>query len=198
MATVLDVGANRGQFAIYSCNRFPVAALHCFEPIPEARAKLEEVVPSNRNITVHNVALASVRGSVDFHVSVDDDSSSLLPASRDQIAMFPGSRRDRTISVRTERLDDVLADQELARPVLMKLDIQGAELEALKGAAETLAKTEYVLVECSFVELYDGQAFGDEVISFLRNVGFDLVGLYSPTIVDGLLLQADAFFTRRV
>lgn len=194
--TVLDIGANRGQFAIYSSGRFPLASIRCFEPIPEARAKLESVIPSDRDIRVFDVALSSAEGVVDFHVSADDDSSSLLSASETQVDMFPGSRRQRTITVRTARLDAMLAGEDLARPLLMKLDIQGGELEALKGAERTLEQTDFVLVECSFVELYEGQAMGDEVIAFLRGRGFDLAGLYSPTDVEGRLLQADALLVR--
>lgn len=194
--TVLDIGANRGQFTVYSAGRFPDAAIHSFEPIPEALAKLKSVVPGDREITVHGVALSLTGGNVDFHVSADDDSSSLLPASETQIGMFPGSREARRILVKTARLDDLLAGSDLERPVLMKLDIQGAELEALTGAERTLEVTDFVLVECSFVELYEGQALGDEVISFLRDRGFELEGLYSPTTADGRLLQADALLVR--
>lgn len=197
VSTVLDIGANRGQFAVWASGRFPTASIRCFEPIPEARAKLESVIPADRDIRVFDVALSSSPGTVDFHVSVDDDSSSLLSASETQVGMFPGSRPERKIRVRTARLDDTLDEDEvLSRPLLMKLDIQGAELEALSGAERTLEQTDFVLVECSFVELYEGQAMGDEVIAFLRARGFELEGLYSPTHSGGRLLQADALLVR--
>lgn len=196
VATVLDIGANRGQFAIYACGRFPGAMMHCFEPIPEARAKLESILPSNRDISVHGVALSAKPGVIDFYVTADDDSSSIFPASEAQVGMHPGARFERTVSVNAVRLDDQLAHLELGRPVLMKIDVQGAELEALKGGTATLSRTDYVLVECSFVELYDGQALAEEVFSFLESRSFDLVGLFSPTVVNGRLVQADALFTR--
>jgi FkbM family methyltransferase len=142
------------------------------------------------------VALASGAGEVEFNVTSDDDSSSLLAPSRVQMDAFPGSRPAEKITVNTARLDDTLARDQLIPPVLMKLDVQGGELDALRGATETLATTDFVLVECSFVELYEGQALYDEVISFLTNRGFELAGFYSPTVENGRLLQADALLTR--
>lgn len=194
--TVLDIGANRGQFAIYACGRFPAATIHSFEPIPQARARLESIIPGGRDVRTYGVALASGAGEVEFNVTSDDDSSSLLAPSRVQMDAFPGSRPAEKITVSTARLDDTLARDQLIPPVLMKLDVQGGELDALMGATETLATTDFVLVECSFVELYEGQPLYDEVISFLTSQGFELAGFYSPTVENGRLLQADALLTR--
>lgn len=195
--TVLDIGANRGQFALYACGRFPSATVHSFEPIPQARARLESIIPAGRDVRTYGVALASGAGEVEFNVTADDDSSSLLAPSQTQLDAFPGSRPAEKITVDTARLDDLLTPGELIPPVLMKLDVQGGELDALKGAPETLKVTDLVLVECSFVELYEGQPLYDEVIEFLGGQGFDLAGFYSPTVENGRLLQADALLTRR-
>lgn len=193
--TVLDIGANRGQFAIYACGRFPKAEIHCFEPIPEARAKLEAVAPTGRVVTTYDLALSNTDGKVDFFVTRDDDSSSLLRPSRTQVDEFPGSREARVIQVPVKRLDDVLVAEGLARPILMKLDVQGAEMEVLKGAPVTLERVDFVLAECSFVELYQGQALGEQLIEYMNHTGFMLDGLYSPTTSEnGRLLQADGLF----
>jgi FkbM family methyltransferase len=197
LKTILDVGANRGQFMVYASHRFPLAAIECFEPIPAARAKLEVVRPPGRTINVRSVALASTNGRADFHIAAADDSSSLYSASDTQLEMFPSSRERAVIDVETARLDDVLGPDAVSRPSLLKIDVQGGELDVLLGAERTLKQIDYVLAECSFVELYAGQPLGEEVVRFLEAHGFGFVGFYSETVsAGGETIQADGLFRR--
>ena len=86
---------------------------------------------------------------------------------------------------------------ELPGPRLLKIDVQGFELEVLRGAGESLVLVDQVFVECSFVELYDGQALADEVVCYLRDAGLRLVGVYGVvTSANGSSLQADFLFQR--
>ena len=79
---------------------------------------------------------------------------------------------------------------------LLKLDVQGYELQVLKGAVQTLKSCSHVYVECSEVALYDGQALRAEVEAFLVGQGFKLTGRYNPSMADGRLIQADYLFSR--
>jgi FkbM family methyltransferase len=193
--TVLDVGASRGQFAVFAANRWPEARLICFEPLPDARSRLERVVPAGR-ADVHPVALGTEPGEVEMHVSARDDSSSLLPIGPGQTTAFPGTEEAGTQRVRVDVLENhVSAD--LARPVLLKIDVQGFELDVLEGAGGALAHIDELYVECSFLELYTGQALADEVVAFLRGRGFRLAGVYGVVRrADGTSVQADFLFRR--
>jgi len=96
------------------------------------------------------------------------------------------------IGVRTERLDVLLDDELLARPVLLKVDVQGAELEVLRGATGILDRVDGILLESSFAELYAGQPRADEIIRFVHEAGFYLAGIVAA-YRDGYgnVLQAD-------
>jgi len=195
-ATVLDVGASRGQFALFALSRFPGAKLICFEPLPEARAIAHKVL-EGRDIELHGVALGSSPGETALHVSARDDSSSLLPIGSQQIAAFPGTQESHEIVVSVDVLETYLA-KDIARPCLLKIDVQGYELDVLRGAGLGLSCVDEIFVEVSFVELYTGQALADDVIRYLAEHGFRLTDIHDVVrAADGMALQADMLFGRQ-
>lgn len=198
--TVLDVGANRGQFALVAAHRWPSARLICFEPLPAAVARLVDVLATTpASVEVRDVALSDAPGEAKLHVSRADDSSSLLPIGVRQPATFPGTDEVGVIAVRAARLDDEVDDSELDRPVLLKIDVQGGELHVLRGATATLRHVDVVLVECSFVEFYEGQPLAHELVSFLDEHGLVLAGAGMPTTDrTGRVVQIDLVFARGV
>lgn len=195
--TVLDVGANRGQFALVAAQRFPRAALVCCEPQDGPRASIVRVLAQHPRLRIVDVALAASAGSRVLHVTRADDSSSLLPTTALQVATFPGTEMVAEVTVATQRLDAVLHRDELVRPVLLKIDVQGTELDVLAGAVGLLDSVDTILIECSFVELYAGQAHADDIISMLHGQGFRLSHLMAPTTdADGRVLQVDLVLER--
>jgi len=132
-----------------------------------------------------------------LHVTRADDSSSLLPTTELQIDTFPGTQVVGAMPVLTDRLDTLVPSTELMGPVLLKIDVQGTELDVLKGASGMLDRVDTILIECSFAELYAGQALADDVISLLHAHDFRLVSVVGPTMDrDGRVLQADLVFER--
>lgn len=195
--TVVDVGANRGQFLLVAACRFPHAALIGFEPLPGPRAVLRRAMPQRRVVRLFEEALSDQAGTAIFHVSRADDSSSLLPISSAQVANFPGTEEVAQVSVRTARLDQVLSANDLQEPVLLKIDAQGGELGVLEGAVGLLPAVTTVLVECSFAELYEGQPTADVVIRFLHTHGFALHSVGPVTSgPSGRPVQADLIVER--
>lgn len=192
--TVLDVGASRGQFALFARRRWPQASIICFEPIPGAAEKLRETL--GPSVTVHRTALGSQKGESILNLSRSDDSSSLLPIGR-QADEFPGTAAVGTTPVRVGVLSEYL-DADLPRPIVLKIDVQGFELEVLRGAGDRLTHLDEVLCECSFVELYEGQALASDVVAFMHQHAFTLAGLSGLTYSEtGQLLQADLLFRSR-
>ena len=195
-ATVVDVGASRGQFALFALSRFPGAKLICFEPLPEAQATARKVLERHK-VELHGVALGSLPGETTLHVSARDDSSSLLPIGSEQITAFPGTQETHEIVVSVDVLSAYL-DERIVRPCLLKMDVQGNELDALRGAGTGLSRVDEILVEVSFVELYTGQALAGEVIRHLVEHDFSLVDVYGLVrSADGVALQADLLFRRK-
>ena len=199
-ASVIDVGAHHGQFALFARHRFPHAQLFCFEPLPDAQQILRQVFTQAAQIEFFEVALGPDKTVAQaMHVSRLDDSSSLLPITRRYTTAFPGTEEATSISVPVTRLDDVLADPAPARPCLLKIDVQGYELEVLRGGEQTLRGVDEVFVECSFVELYTGQALAGELIAHLWSRGFKLTGVFGiKRDIAGRCLQADVLFERSV
>lgn len=195
--TVIDVGANRGQFLLVAARRFPDAALIAFEPLPGPRERLRRAMPRWRPVRVFEMALSDHAGTATFHVSRADDSSSLLPIGPAQVATFPGTDEVARVPVPTGRLDEVLLAVDLEPPVLLKIDTQGGELAVLQGATGILPALATILVECSFGEFYEGQPTADDVIRFLHDHDFSLSSVGSlATSADGRPVQADLVFER--
>lgn len=194
--TVIDVGANRGQFALIARHRWPDARLICFEPLSKPVAVLHRLLGEYAGVEIVQAAASAGAGTATIHVSRRDDSSSLLPITKHQSATFPGTEEIATEEVRTTSLDDYLGG-EIARPVLLKLDVQGFELEVLRGAEGTLSSIDFVLVECSFQEFYTSQATADDVVRFLHRHGFSLLTGTAPSVDrHGVVVQLDFIFAR--
>jgi hypothetical protein len=123
------------------------------------------------------------------------DSSSLLPISARQSELFPGTEEVGVTDVEAAPLSSFVSAADLNAPALLKIDVQGFELEVLRGAGDVLAAFEHVYVEASFEALYEGQALADDVIALMVDTGFTEVGRYNMSIgPDGALIQADFLF----
>jgi FkbM family methyltransferase len=189
-AAVYDVGTSRGQFALFAHARWPGARIVGFEPLPGPAATARAAVPG---IVVHEVALGRSATTATINVSGRDDSSSLLGIGR-QAVEFDGTAAVRELAVEVRTLADYL-DPAQPGPTLLKIDAQGYELEVLRGAGPALGLVDEVYCECSFLELYDGQPGASEVVAFLHDAGFALVGVFGmATSLSGEQMQADLLF----
>jgi FkbM family methyltransferase len=194
---VLDIGANRGQFALVVRRSFPKARIISFEPLPVPAGTFRKMFEDDPQVTLHEAAVGPVSGNATIHISRRDDSSSLLPITATQVALFPGTAEAATAIVRVAPLREFISAAEIQTPALLKLDVQGFELEVLRGCEDLLGQFAYVYAECSFVELYAGQSLADEVIAWLRERGFPLRGVHNTEYgQDGRAIQADFLFTR--
>jgi FkbM family methyltransferase len=195
LRTVIDVGANRGQFTLYACARFPSAHIIAFEPLPGAREHMMRLFQGEDRVEVVPFALGETEGEVVMHLSAREDSSSLLPIGGHQVSIFPGTAEVGTTRTYVRTLDSVLADRELMHPALLKIDVQGYELPVLRGGEQTLRSFDQILVEASFVQLYEGQALFPDISHHLEAHGFRLVaGHISTSDALGRWLQGDFLY----
>ncbi len=199
---ILDVGANTGQFAMEAHGVFPRARFVCFEPLPDVARELEaNLERSGVTARVVEAALSDAPGQQPFYRVVGfSPSSSLLAATRHGQALYPQTANQAVVSVRVETLDAALGamEQPIEGETLLKLDVQGNELRALRGASATLRAVDHVLCEVNFDPLYEGQPSFAEVGDHLTKAGFSYAGaldqVYGP---NGRLVYADELFTRR-
>lgn len=193
---VVDVGANRGQFSLVCRRVNPAAKIVAFEPLPVPARVYRDLFAGDPNVRLCEAALADKSGKMVMHVSAQDDSSSLLPIAQAQTDNYPGSGEVRTQDVAVMTLPEAVSLQELGARNLLKIDVQGFELEVLKSAVAFLDRFEWIYVECSYVSLYEGQPLADEVTAFLQVRGFVLSGRYNVAHIKGTdsPLQADLLF----
>jgi FkbM family methyltransferase len=197
-ATVVDIGANRGQFALVARRCFPEARIIAFEPLAGPAKRFRAAIAGDPRITLHQVAIGPTNGAATMHVAAEDDSSSLLPITALQQSLFAGTREVATEAIQVERLSSRINESNLKQPALLKIDVQGYELSVLKGCDALLPRFSHLYVECSFVELYAGQALAAEVIAFLHECNFDLRGVYNTCYdAHGKAIQSDMLFAAR-
>ena len=196
--TIIDIGANKGQFALAARYVFPESQIISFEPLSGPSRIFKKVFSKDRNIILHQSAIGTETTSQPIHVSKQNDSSSLLPISNNQTAVFPGTEESHTEEIFVAPLNHFIKKDDLIPPVMVKIDVQGYELEVLKGCEKFLEDFNYIYVECSFIELYKGQAFLDEVYDFLSRYSFKLAGVYNVCYdKKGLAVQGDFFFKKK-
>jgi FkbM family methyltransferase len=195
LATVVDVGANRGQFTLAARHYAPGARVISFEPQPAPAAIFRRLFAGDPRVTLHEAALGAAAERRSMHVSGLDDSSSLLPITLLYSSLFPGTEEASALEVRVGPLSDFVGRDEIRPPALLKLDIQGFEYDALLGCRDLLPLFERVYCECSFMELYTGQKLGHEVVALLAQNGFVLAGAYNPVYdAAGQCVHSDLLF----
>jgi FkbM family methyltransferase len=194
-ATVVDIGANIGQFSLLARALYPEARIYAFEPLGAPAARFADLFAGDSNVTLYRLAIGPGALDMTMNVSGKIDSSSLLPITEAQVAFAPGTAAVRTEAVSVARLDSVLNATQIVQPALLKLDVQGYELPALQGCGELLDRFRWIYAEVSFSELYRGQALAPDIIEFLRARDFVLGGVNNPSYAaDGSCVQADFLF----
>jgi FkbM family methyltransferase len=199
---VLDVGANRGQFATELRQRGYAGKIVSFEPLSQAYG---ELVKSSRKDAMWEVyqrcAVGDHDGETEINIAGNSESSSILPMLESHRSAAPESVYQGKEIVLIKTLD-AIAGQYLqgARAPFLKIDTQGFEWHVLDGALNTLPKIKGVLVELSLVPLYEGQHLWRDVMSRLEAAGFTLWG-FQPVFSDpasGRTLQVDGIFYRTI
>jgi len=200
--TVIDVGANTGQFAKYIASVFPEAKLFCFEPIPSAFMSLEKWAKESLNqVELFNVALGDSQSKVIMNLHEDHlASSSLLSTTRQNDVLFPQTTNQSQIDVEQTTLDLALSDytEEFKAGILIKMDVQGFEGKVIAGGSNIIPLASAVILEVSIEQLYEGQSSFLELLSEMNKLGFYYAGNLEQYYHqdDGRTLFLDAIFLR--
>lgn len=190
--TVIDVGVAHGTPELYDA--FPSARFLLVEALAEHEPALRKIL-ERVDGEYAMAAAASTSGTIEFSVSPDpaDHWNSSIYRSADADAHGWQER-----SVPSVRLDDLVAERGLEAPFLIKVDAEGAELEALSGADDVLTKTEAVVLEVTLIDYFEGAPRFAEVVGFMADRGFqvyDIVGGFNRES-DGALVLVDVVFRR--
>lgn len=197
-ATVIDVGANVGQFAVAASRLFEDATVYPIEPDPKTVEILRQNVGVETAKNILNTAIGEDVGTAVLHVNSDSQVSSLLELGSDRVESYPNSTVVENITVQLNTLDALFLEAELQEPILLKIDAQGFEDKVVKGATQLLKRVSWVLIEVSFSELYEGEQDFGSILKLMQSTGFEFIRPVnfhtSPTTGD--IIEMDALFGR--
>lgn len=196
--TIIDIGANEGQFIDKISKILPEENIFSFEPLQGSFKRLEERASGKKNITIFNFALGDEEKETIINRNEYSPSSSLLELTQLHKNAFPITEKVREEKIFVKVLDRIVKDLKLKKKVMMKIDVQGYEIHVLRGAENTIKEVDIILIETSFYELYKNQPLFKDIYNFLSDRGFNYYGsleqLYDER--DGKILQADSVFIR--
>jgi len=192
----MDVGANRTNWSRMAHAVFPEARFSLIEPQLEMKDDLDRFCRDFPETSVFPAGAGSKNDKLILTIWDDLDGSSFLPK---EDAGLKNSGKQREVDIIT--IDSLIESDQIKIPELMKLDIQGFELEALKGAEKTFGHTEVYILEVSLFSFSDvpGQPVLSDVVNFMlsRNyVVYDFPGFLRRPL-DGALGQCDICFVRK-
>ena len=196
--SVLDVGANVGQYVRRLRTAGFLGTVVSFEPLEGAHSRLIEAARTDPSwIVAPRTAVGSHAGSIDLNVAANVVSSSALPLTKLLEEAAPEVAyvgQQRTPCVRLDALTGLLPEGDL----FLKVDTQGFELEVLRGASGLLPRITAMQLELSLIPLYAGAPAMVEMLQYLQSCNYELFQLV-PALRDersGRLLQAEGFFMR--
>lgn len=195
--SILDVGAHRGAWARAAKAVFPAAACLLIEPQPALGPTLDAFIQVTPNARYVLAAAGATPGSLrlTFQPEMLEGGTLRGPGA---FAWSHGTPELRAVVVPVVTIDELLARGELAPPELVKVDVQGYELEALRGASRLFGAAEAFIIETSFFAYGPAWPLFHEVVAFMAARGYVAYafGELTPRLLDGALGQADVCFAR--
>lgn len=195
---VIDGGAHLGDMAERFGALLPMAEFHCFEPDPVLGQTLEQKFVGNPKVHVVQAALGDMAGKAKFNINVSRPTNSLLPSAE---SLQPDLKQlcalVEQVEVEVTTVDEYCRANSIEHVDVIKLDLQGYDYLALKGAEATLQKARVALVEVLFKEIYKGCHCFPDILNLMIDQGFKLhtlCGLHYGEADE--LLWADAIFVK--
>lgn len=190
--TVLDVGAYKGWFSYLAADIFPDATYYLFEPLIEMQEELNSFCREYPKAKYFSIALGPADGSLSLRTFRDLKWSGFMEVD------IPKKEERTPRIVEVKKIDTLLKENKIQIPDLMKIDVQGYELEVLKGAETLFGKTEVFILETSLHNKHPSFPLFADVVAFMheRNyVVFDFPGFLRQR--DSSLIECDVCFVKR-
>lgn len=192
---IYDIGGHIGTWTLLAKSVFPNAAIHIFEPLQVHIQELEKNLCDLKDIFIHQYALGNVNKETQINLSTRSDSSSILSITHNMKKYF-GQEQVGTEMIQIKPAKQEIDSGVISPPDLIKIDVQGYEIEALKGFGDNLNSPQYLIIEVSFIEFYTGQPLFADIVTFLNEKGFRFHAFGKSTPLAMPLVQTDVLFKR--
>jgi FkbM family methyltransferase len=194
--SLLDIGANRAEWSSMFLEVYPGAHCYLVEPLQECESHLKKFVSRNKDSRYFLCAAGSENTETIITIWDDLYGSSLLP-NADKNKLQQGKQR----VIEVKKVNDLIRDNGIPVPQIVKIDVQGFELEVLKGAGDLLGKTEIFILEVSLFSFDDVPGMPEfyDVVHFMHQKGYvayDFPGFIRRPY-DGALGQCDIAFVKK-
>lgn len=194
---IFDVGAYIGEVTAVYKSIFPNATIYCFEPFWDSFQKLIRL-SSDKSIKPYQMAISDTVGTMKLHVNVDLSCNSFFPIAKHSVRYYPKAAENiEVIEVNTTTIDHFCDTESVSHIDILKLDVEGAEIKALKGAHNKLVKQDISIIytEVMFMPHYEGACMFHEMTSFLSQYDYTLFNLYDvKRAKNGQLRWGNAIF----
>jgi len=192
-ATIYDIGASDSCWSVTISPIFAQASFHLFEPLAltleDYRYRMHHTLETHPQFRLHLIALASENGTRQMSVYHNPANSTLLNIP-------PGDFLQTVLPVECWRLDDYVRDHQLPQANVVKIDVQGLELEILQGAVETISRADILVLETWLYRGYGARTpLLNELVDFLWPLQFLLTDFGDLYLEERhWLCSIDAFF----
>ena len=194
--TVFDIGSNKGQFTILIEGLYPNKVIYSFDPLIENIEKQKKFFKNSNNIFFYNYAISNNPEINKFYVTKRKDSSSFLKVKRFSNSDYKIVEERKVI---VKSIEEIYKITNFPKNILVKIDVQGYELNVLKSAKACLRHIKYIIIEVSDTKLYEDQALYQDVYNFLLENNFELKKENIPDKIKNTnILQKDVLFTNRL
>ncbi|MDA7780686.1 FkbM family methyltransferase [Candidatus Pelagibacter sp.] len=195
LKVIVDIGAHKGQFALISKYIYKNAKIFSFDPLKSSKKIYKSVLKKKDGYHFFDCAIGPKNTFAKINIARSNDSSSLLDFSDKLIDIYKHAEKVSEEKIKIRRLANCLKKKNIEKPSLLKLDVQGYEIEALKGCNDLLHHFDYIYIECSFVELYKKQPLYNEIKKWLKKRKFTYVKNFNKSFDrKNNIIQADFFF----
>jgi FkbM family methyltransferase len=205
-STIFDVGANKGDFSVYSQQYFPNSTCYAFEPSTQVYEKLIDRVKNNNSIICNKLALNNVSGVFPFTKDKNVYNSLVLPKSSD----IENTQKDkldvrmRALSgegfeledVETTTIDSFCSKNEIEKIDILKIDTEGFDLNVIQGSAQMMGNQKIDIIYSELSLAKDVNKFSSfyDVIYLLWLYNYEVFRVYDQASVDGKLRRANVVF----
>lgn len=195
---IFDVGANRGDTVKLYRSLFPSSKIYAFEPFIDSFNVLQERFKGDENIICINEALTNSIGEKILFVNESVDTNSLFQSQTTGLNSDLAVKNKSTIQVRATTLESFCLQNGIIKIDILKMDVQGSELNILKGGKQLLLNNliELIYAETYFIQQYENQPLFYDIAIYLKDFGYNLQDIYSPIYGNRKIAWSDCIFVK--